>query len=211
MSNSLQFLTKHVLKFLFLLYLMTIFLLNSHVSAFEFGISPSELNFNGKAGEEICSKVNIFSSLDEINLVIEDKWSTKENPNKEINNYITNSSDLRITLNYERNFILNQEKEINICLKSKDSGNFKGILIFQALDGSLNIGIWLNVNISNPSKINRLTGFSISDFNSSIDNSIKVFLPLTILNLFLLLGLLLVYFNRNKKLNKRQLTKLSHF
>jgi len=202
MSNSLQSLIKHVLKFLFLFYLITIFLLNSYVSAFEFGVSPSELNFNGKAGEEICKNIKIFSSINEINMVIEDRWSVKENANKDINNYLTNSNDLRIAINYERNFTLNQEKEINICLKSKDSGNFKGILIFQALDGSLNIGIWLNANISNPSKINKLTGFSISDFNSNIDNSIKVFLPLTILNLFLLLGLLLVYFKKNRRLCK---------
>ncbi|MEK6811241.1 MAG: hypothetical protein AABX96_01900, partial [Nanoarchaeota archaeon] len=167
---------RHKIIFLSLFYLISIFLSVSYVSAFEFGVSPSELNFNGKIEEKICNKVYIFSSFNEINMAIEDRWSTKNNTNKDINNYLTNSSVLRITIDYERNFILNKEKEINICLKSKDSGKFKGVLFFQALDGSLNIGVWLNANISNINKVNKLTGLSISNFNSYIDNSTKVFL-----------------------------------
>lgn len=202
MSNSLQLLIKYKIKSIFLFCLITIFLSSSYVSAFEFGVSPSELNFQGRVEEKICNKVDIFSSLNEINMAIEDKWSIKDNTNKEINNYLTNSSDLRITIDYERNFILNKEKEISICLKSKDSGIFKGILFFQALGGSLNIGVWLNVNISNTNKVNKLTGFSISDFNSYIDNPIKMFVPLTILNLFLLLALLFMYSRKKRSKNK---------
>ncbi|MEK6915803.1 MAG: hypothetical protein AABW89_04660 [Nanoarchaeota archaeon] len=187
MLNFLQLLDKYRIILLCLI----IILLNPYVSAFEFGIYPSELNFNGKQGEEICNNVKIFSSLNKINIALEDKWAINVNASKNLNEYLVGSDSLKIVMGYERNFILDNKKEISICLKSKNYGKFKGVLFFQALDSSLNIGIWLNANISKNSLASRITGYSIKD--SENYDSMKLFLPLTVFNLFLLLMLFFVY------------------
>lgn len=196
MLNSLQLLGKYRIIFLLLLCFDIVFLSNSYVSAFEFGVSPSELNFQGKEGEEICKNVKIFSSLDGINIAIEDKWTTQKDSSKNLNEYLIDSNELKINMDYERDFLLNNEREIKICLKSKEAGEFKGVLLFQALDNSLNIGIWLNADISKTNQASKITGFSIKDLDSL--NSMNVFLPLTIFNLFLLFALLFVHHKRKK-------------
>ena len=89
-----------------------VFLSNSYVSAFEFGVSPSELNFQGKEGEKICKNVKIFSSIDGINIAIEDKWTTQKDSSKNLNEYLMDSNELKINMNYERDFLLNNEREI---------------------------------------------------------------------------------------------------
>ena len=195
MLNSSQLLDKY--KIIFLLFLSIFTLLSSYVSAFEFGISPSELSFQGVQGQEICQKVNLFSSLNEINIALKDKWSIESNPSKNLNDYLMESDDLKIILTYEQNFILNNQKEIKICLKSKDFGKFRGVLFFQALDRSLNIGIWLNADISKSNQASKITGFSIND--SDINNSMNIVLPITLFNLFLFFMLFFVY-NKRKKL-----------
>ena len=196
MLNSLQLLDKYRIIFLLLLCFDIVFLSNSYVSAFEFGVSPSELNFQGKEGEEICKNVKIFSSLDGINIAIEDKWTTQKDSSKNLNEYLMDSNELKINMNYERDFLLNNEREIKICLKSEIDGKFKVILFFQALDNSLNIGIWLNADISKTNQASKITGFSIKDLDGF--NPINIFLPLTSFNLFLLLALLFVHYKRKK-------------
>lgn len=196
MLNSSQLLDKYRIILLCLI----IILLNPYVYAFEFGISPSELNFQGKQGEEICNNVKIFSSLDEINIALEDKWAVNVNASKNLNEYLMDSDDLDIVMDYEKDFILNKEREMSICLKSGDYGKFKGVLFFQALDSSLNIGIWLNADITKDNLASRITGYSIRDLESY--NSMKVFLPLTVFNLLLLLLLFFVYSKKKSKTKK---------
>lgn len=200
MSNSLQWLAKHNQIIILLLSLNAILLCTPYVSSFEFGVSPSELNFQGKTDEKICQKASVFSSIDKINISLEDRWTNDEKANKIIDKYILNKEALYIKMTYERNFILNKEKEIDICLISKYSGNFRGILFFEAINGSLSIGIWLNADISSNIKTNKITGFSV--LNSEDYNLIKIPLIVTAFNLFLLLGLMFIYLKRKDKRSK---------
>lgn len=173
------------------------FMLSSLTSAFEFGISPAELTFKGLQGEEICNQIKVFSSLDQIDMNLIDKW-TSEKSSKEISKYTLNSKDLNLDLNYNNKLILGREKNLKICLNSEDAGNFKGVLIFQALDKNLNIGLWLNANISKKREASKITGFSINE--SGTLSSTNIFIPLTILNLLLLFGLFFIY-KRKKRIN----------
>jgi len=199
MLNSLQLPVKKRITFLLLSFLIVILPFIPCASGFEYGISPSELNFNGKMGEKICKNVRVFTSIDEISISVEDKWVLESNAEKNINYYLNNSSDLNIALDYERNFTLKKEKEIIICLESKDSGKFKGVLIFQALDGSLNLGIWLNVDILESKKANNLSDIDVNDIaNYGKINLVKIFLPMTLFNISLLLALLFVYSKKKK-------------
>ncbi len=173
-----------------------VLMLLSLTSAFEFGISPAELTFEGLEGEEICKGVKIFSSLNQIDIDLMDKW-TLEKYSKEISKYGLGSNDLNLKLNYPDKISLGNKRDLKICLNSEDAGNFKGVLIFQALDKNLNIGLWLNANISKKSEASKITGFSINE--SGTLGSVNIFMPLTILNLFLLLGLFFIY--KRKKIN----------
>lgn len=195
MSNSLQPPAK-----LFIQTFCTIFIILSNTSAFEFGVSPSELNFDGKENQKICKSVSVFSSLNKINISLEDKWAENENANKNINLYSISNEELNLELEYEKNFILNRKKEIDVCLTSKNAGNLKGILIFEALNKSLSIGIWINVNVSKNNKASKITGFSV--LNSDNFNVIKIPLVITTFNLFLLLSLIFFYSRRKIKHKK---------
>ena len=170
-----------------------------YVSAFEFGVSPPELDFQGSVGENICKNLRVFSSLDRIDIVVDDKWAKESNVGHNIGGYEISSADLSLTMDYEKNFILNKEREIKVCLKADESGEFKGVLFFQALDKSLNIGIWMNADISGNNQTNRLTGFDISDLENYNYGPLKIFLPLTTFNLFLLLVLLAIAYRKKKK------------
>jgi len=196
MLNFLQSLSKSRIIFLWLLFFEVIFLSSSHVSAIEFGLSPSEINFQGKEGEKICKDIKIFSTLDQMNIFVDDKWNIEADQIKNLDAYSTDSEELNIIISYEDEFLLNFDKEIKICLKSEEEGKYYGVLLFNAIGSSLSIGVWLNADISKNIQSSKITGLSIKDLSNL--NPINVFLPITLFNLIALLMLFFVYYKRKK-------------
>ena len=188
-------------SFLFLSAFLFFILLISFSEGVELGVSPASIDFYGESGNFVCKNLSIFFSEDNIPIEVNDTWSKNRN-SRDVNNYKLSADELGIVSKYKNSFLINKEKNFEICIKSQYAGNFNGVLIFDVVGKSLSVGSWMNANfVGNNAKVSKITGFSEKD--SSEPESFNLFeaiMPLTIFNMLLLAVLLFLFFR--KKMTK---------
>ena len=151
---------------LFIFLVMLIFLI-SFVSANEIGISPSKIDFIGKAGDVICNNIELTTKDKEV-LSGEDRWSAKDS--KELKDYNMRADSLGIEIDYIKTIEFKGSQDVEVCLRAL-AGTYYGALIYQV--DSAGVGIWIKINISDGGEktkpgIVRLTGNAISDGGSGM-------------------------------------------
>ena len=178
------------------LFVFMVFFFISLSCALELGISPPILIFEGHAGEKLCESVKIFSDRDNINLVVDDKWTINKLPIRDLNFYNKNSKEIGITSFYSKRIFIEREYEGKICFLAREKGKYQGLLSFDTKDKSLGIGIWIIVNATNgKNSLSLITGKVSSIGNETYQNfwSYSIFL---LLFMFLLLIILFILIRR---------------
>jgi len=123
--------------------LIFIIFLSSFVSAVELGVSPGRIEFFGE-----CENVTIFATG---KIIAEDKWS-KINSNN-LDDYNLNSRNAGVEIKYEKNFIVNGNKKIPVCIEGE--GEHFGVLLFRQEGSMAGVGSWLYVDINNKNEIRK--------------------------------------------------------
>lgn len=189
--------------FLFLVVFIAIILsLNilSSVFAYNLGIRPTEVKFEGKINERICKNVTLISGDYKGQMIAEDRWAEKSIFVRDFKAHNLTSSLIGIDIVYSKEFNIQNEKDISVCLNSKFSGLFHGLLIFTTKGGNIGVGTWLNIriadgegNIVNDDENGKITGFIIgnNDFSSDKDYLIIIYLSSTSLFLLILFFIML--------------------
>ena len=166
------------------MFILLIFVGNAH--AYQLGISPVEMKFIGKVNEEICNNVYIFSKDYKGEIIV---YDTSDNEDFEIN--------------YKKKFNLNLKGKVEVCVKSGKKVDSLGYLMFKAVDGGIEIGNKIFIDIGNDSEeASLLTGRAISEFDNLNDrNNFGISLSVLFLEteLFLLLVFLLLIVMYKKK------------
>ncbi len=145
------------------LFLIVLIISVSFSSAISIGISPEKLEFYGQRNELICRDFSIFgdnSSLFEGQI----KWSRIDS--KILSDYKFDSSSLKINTSFPT--LINPGK-YKICLSSKNSGNYYGVLMYKLQNSSYGIGTWVDLQITGNSlieKINLISGETIQNIGS---------------------------------------------
>lgn len=180
----------------FILFFIVLFFL-SFVQAVELGVSPSEIKFDGDAGNEICKKFIVFSKDYTGEVQVYDKWK--------YNNEEINSTAFGINADYDSEFELNEYEEEEICFNYNYGGKFNGLISFRTADGSVEVNMFIGADISGKEKdfqtdknkgvltgnesytgSNVMTGFSVNNGNQ------EILLNGTLVSSCLILGLILL-------------------
>lgn len=170
--------------------------------AMEFGISPSSIEIYADKDEVICKNIEIFSSVNNLSLVLNDKWSSENGFEYDLNKFIYTPSEVDIETNYTRFFNLKDKNNVEICFTAGKEGFYRGILLFESSEGSLSIGCWINMYVNSgiqEEKSGFLTGSVIDDlinFNGSDKNNISFYFA--VLSSFLLVVLTILLFKLKK-------------
>lgn len=127
--------------FLFLI-LLSFF---SFISAYELGAGPPRVNFIGHTYENICNSFDIFSKDYNGFIKVEDKWVYSDGL---IYNDSLSDFELGINSTYQSRFILDIEKNLDVCLKVEKAGLYEGFLFFKAENGAIELGSRIVANIS---------------------------------------------------------------
>jgi len=164
---------------------------SENIQSMEFGASPSFLDFELNNGGIVCRNLSIFSSIDKLDLKIEDYWDLSENHDKNLSNYVFSAEDAEIIIDYSKELRLNRSRIFPVCVSVDKEKFAKGILLLNAPNGNLNIGVWLNIGVPEKGTGRRslISGF-VSD--GLMDNEVNVpyllgFLILSSLALFIVL------------------------
>jgi hypothetical protein len=123
--------------------LLLIFILINFVSAIELGISPGKVEFSGE-----CENITIFANG---RIIAEDKWSKTESRNLE--DYNLNARDVGVEINYEKNFIVDGKRKIQICVKAE--GRHYGIFLVRQEGSIAGVGSWLTLDINKKEQQNK--------------------------------------------------------
>lgn len=113
------------------------FLFVAFCSAFDFSVSPQELNFIGTKNTWICNNVTVKMS-EILPISISSRWTNLEK-SKEITDYKILNQESQIEIKTS-----NVDNTYTICLKSKYLVDKKGVLLFRIDKKPVGIGIWIN-------------------------------------------------------------------
>ena len=176
-------------SFIFLLFF--IFLCN-FVSSIELSISPSQIDFNAKTNQESCKEITISTIKNSI-LIGSDRWAEKNIVQRNFFLHNLSSKDLDIKINYPTNLKVDEITNAKICIVSKNSGIYHGLLLYKTQNSSAGVGIWMNLNITESEKFSiiKLTGNAISIENNKTS--------LFILPIFLIIILIFLFVKLNRK------------
>lgn len=133
--------SKNILLLLFLL-------LIPFVGAVKLGVSNSELEFNMSVNEELCRRIGI--GTDHIGTIVSElKFAKNPLDNQLIGNYQINPNYFKIIPKYKKeiNFETIGNKEVELCLIGKNSGNYRGIFLIKTKENNAAIGIFIKANI----------------------------------------------------------------
>ncbi len=156
------------------------------VSSLSFGITPDRINLETQQSKEVCADVRLIG--EDLVFSGEIKWS--EGSSKSINDYVINGEDLEISEKYPHR---TGPGTYQICLESKEPGEFQGALKYKIEDSSYGIAIWINLLVeetekgSLPEKITLLTGNvarDIQEKSSELKNEILAGRLIFLLGLF---------------------------
>lgn len=167
-----------------ILFIFFVFCINFSL-ANTLSVSPIQLDFEGKVGEEICKNITI-KTIGENKIIINDLWAEKGMNEKILSLHQIEGKKLGLEMYYINETKIYEKKIIEICMSGKNSGNYHGALLFRIEDKPIRVGIWMNVNLTgNFLKIN---GNSVKNTNSSNENWIFI----TLFFFVILLGLIFV-------------------
>jgi hypothetical protein len=171
----------------FFVVLFFVFLM-SFVSAIK--VSPTEVHFEGKAGEKICENVSVFCNGV---VFIENRWAVNES--RSFSDYKSDSSFFGLDMIYDNNFFVFNYTEKTICVKADKEGFYSGILLLRLKDSNEGVGVWMDVNVSEGEDVfEKISGFIIEERNDS-ERIIKILFFVSFLLLLFLLRLL-IYFKK---------------
>lgn len=175
---------------LFLIIICTILCI-SFCFALNFGISPQKIELTGKTNEIICKD---FSVLGDNQSIFQGtiKWSKTLTNN--LIDYNLSSSDLRISYNFPE---LTNPGKYEICLSTKISGIYYGVLMYRLKDSPYGIATWIELKINQNHETSFLSGEIIQEIN-----------PINLSLLVLVITLLLIFIILIIKLKRRTLTKI---
>ncbi len=146
------------------LFLFLISMLNLS-SGYELALSPSQINYSLNINKELCKNITIFSNDYVGEIISMDKWAGEGVSTKNLNEYNLESNSLGINIEYPKNFILSNKKDLEVCITATKKGSYQGALLFQADNMTLGVGSWINLlvedNFENKLNINQLTFYII--------------------------------------------------
>lgn len=174
------------MKKLFFIFIF-IFLITS-VSAFSIEASPDELFLETSINQKVCKNVAIQVS-EESNIIITDRWATKEYNQKILTEHQFSKDDIGITLSHNQNILIRNNKSIEICLSAKKEGFYHGVLLIKGEDQPVGIGVWINLNVTEKDAL--FTGLAI-DKKGKDDFNITYLIPLIFIIIILIEVFILV-------------------
>ena len=151
-----------IIFFLFFIFMMCF------ISGLELVVSPEQLVFEGKVGEEICRQVDI--RVDEsVNIFVEDRWAPEGVDERKLSRHKLLGEELGFEVFYNSQFVVGDEEVLEVCLIGEDVGNFHGVLLFRGEDSPAGVGLWLVVNLEEGegvvarlgSKVGSITGGAV--------------------------------------------------
>lgn len=116
----------------------------ARINAFELGISPAQVVFEGSQNKTICKEVHVFSTQESAYYVY-NEWSTKASRN--IYDYTLDAENFGLVISYP-DIIQVGQKDIRVCITAECSGFYQGVLLVQPIERSIGVGAWLLVNIN---------------------------------------------------------------
>lgn len=143
------------MRWLFYLVLFVFFI--DFVSAYQLGVSPSEINIASGS----CGEIYIFSNDYIGEILVRDRWSMEREEN--FRDYLLKSDELGIRVDYEDDFYLNGIVRKKFCFSG--SGKYGGILVFEAVEGNVAVGVRINFN-GKPNLRSFISGMSIGSEQS---------------------------------------------
>ncbi len=173
--------------------------------AFEFGVAPANLSFEGNVGEMLCKNIYIESSEKSLFVTLEDKWS--HNTSRDIDDYVINKEVSPIGLSYEGSFYVDKRYSLPICASLQNAGAYYGVLILESNDKKAALGVWINVFVNDTEEVSEkeqeegsiLTGAAVGAGRRT-----GVLILLIFMNVVLVVVLLVLLHLSNKKIKKRK-------
>lgn len=166
----------------------------SFVNAFNFGISPGKIQINGGVGDFLCQNISLITSDKNVLVKGEDKWISEENDVKKITDYLDNASDYGLEVIYPKNVQINNEYNINFCVKGSKTGEFNGVIIYRTT-GGIGGASWIKVKLTDEVSA-PITGAIVGD------NSKKMVLLAMVLSTVILVVVLFVLMSLRKDQRK---------
>jgi len=126
------------------LFLISVFFISS---VFAIGVSPSNLVFDLKAGEELCQ--NVYVTFDTPSASVFDVWGKGEEAEWKFADFKTKSTEHGITITYPKT-LSNAQKEVEVCVNGKYNGEYHGALVSRGESGGNVVSqaaVWLLINI----------------------------------------------------------------
>lgn len=115
-------------------------------SSLDLSISPEEIVFEGKVGEEICYEVDVMVSSS-IDILVEDRWAEEGVNDRKLSKHKMVNEELGLEIFYNNKFNVDDEEVLEVCLSGENAGNYHGVLLFKGDGVSAGVGLWLVVNL----------------------------------------------------------------
>jgi len=128
--------------------LLFIILFVPFVSSANLGATPSKLYLEGYANEEICEKIILHSEKYDV-LKGELKFGENFVSGNNLKDYRFEADYFDIWADYENkiDFQSQIEKAAKICIKAKNPGKYKAILLYLSEKTYAGLGVWVFINI----------------------------------------------------------------
>lgn len=106
------------------------------------GISPSEMQFEGNAGEEICREAVIYFDRGEV--ILEDRWNGISEE-REMILYTDKAEGLKVE--YPHSIWVEGKEEARVCIAADEGGRYFGVILASAREGAVGVGSWIVAEI----------------------------------------------------------------
>lgn len=127
-----------------ILVLLAILLL-SNVEAISISISPPIVNLVSEVNKKVCVNFSI-SSDKTVYFSIENLWSMKKE-NNEFKDYNLSSQEVLIESDYPKEIGVYSKEEVGFCVKAKNAGTYRGIVLFKSSEGTGAIGTLVRLRV----------------------------------------------------------------
>ncbi|MFA6023484.1 MAG: hypothetical protein WC781_05335 [Candidatus Pacearchaeota archaeon] len=167
----------------------------SFASAFNFGISPGQIQLNGNVGELICQNLSLITSDNKVTATGEDKWIAQENEVRKITDYVDTASDYGLEAVYPKNIQVTKSYSVNFCVKGTKAGEYYGVIVYRTT-GQIGAASWVKVKLTEKSNNAPITGAVVGN------NSNKMVLLGMVLSTVVLVVVLFVLLSIKRDVKK---------
>jgi hypothetical protein len=167
-----------------------------------FSLSPTQIDLEGPAGEEVCGTFFINSASPET-FQGELFWERAGESGRDLSSHIFKSSEIGINSIFSKNLTVKGLLEQRLCFISHSPGIYHGVLLYRMSGKPIRAGLWItfftysgkDTSLANPSNLG-VSGHSVSGSYSLVGFVLLLdFFVLLVLFSFLILM-------RGKRLNK---------